>query len=229
MRSLEQVGPLGVFVVMQAFALHEYVRAKDKTGVVLARLQLALVVTGAFAALSVSVLADRGWFAPVSARVRALFLQNAMRTGNPLVDCLGRANNVGHQSGMSGDCVSESGTEEERERERKRQIYMFCNVVQIIPPHAHPHVVLHLPTPDLTTVPPRVVCHSRRYKTSTTVLPHTTRHTPNNVSEAALGRHDAAVAGISSLREVLARALMVQTTLERAPQRRQRFLWRMLA
>jgi dolichyl-diphosphooligosaccharide--protein glycosyltransferase len=85
LRSLEQLGPCGVFSGMQVLQLMRVLerryprvnRWKVRGLVVAACLMLAGPV--------VFVLYDRGYFGPLSSRVRGLFVEHT-KTGNPLVD-----------------------------------------------------------------------------------------------------------------------------------------------
>jgi len=87
LRSLEQIGPLGVFMGYQVLAfcdaqrrkrdmsVKEFVSFRIKTFVLLV---IALVAVG-------MVLAPMGYFGPLSSRIRGLFVRHT-KTGNPLVD-----------------------------------------------------------------------------------------------------------------------------------------------
>mmetsp|Transcript_17670 Transcript_17670/g.40543 ORF Transcript_17670/g.40543 Transcript_17670/m.40543 type:complete len:990 (+) Transcript_17670:39-3008(+) len=85
LKSLEQLGPFGVFVGMQGLMLMRFCEKKfpkvDKRkvrgGVILAFVLAAIPV--------VLVLYSRGYFGPISSRVRGLFVKHT-KTGNPLVD-----------------------------------------------------------------------------------------------------------------------------------------------
>lgn len=87
LQSLEQLGPLGIFAILQLLALADIVAAifrVSSTG----RVQLQLVMLAAGAAVAVAVLSgamEAGYLGPVSARVRGLFIKHT-KTGNPLVD-----------------------------------------------------------------------------------------------------------------------------------------------
>jgi dolichyl-diphosphooligosaccharide--protein glycosyltransferase len=87
LKSLEQLGPCAVFVGYQVLFATEQIRLRQK----LSRLgawQLRLQVVAALVGLLVLVsffLAPQGYFGPISARVRGLFVKHT-KTGNPLVD-----------------------------------------------------------------------------------------------------------------------------------------------
>jgi dolichyl-diphosphooligosaccharide--protein glycosyltransferase len=87
LKSMEQLGPFGIFVLVQMVEFVEVQRrAKNLTNaqVTILRLQL-LGAVGAGFALLIAILLPTGYFGPLSARVRGLFLRHT-RTGNPLVD-----------------------------------------------------------------------------------------------------------------------------------------------
>jgi dolichyl-diphosphooligosaccharide--protein glycosyltransferase len=87
LKSLEQLGPAAVFCAYQLLALTEYLRKKQD----LDRKQAWIMRIQFFAAAAVAVLAvafllaPTGFFGPISARVRGLFVMHT-KTGNPLVD-----------------------------------------------------------------------------------------------------------------------------------------------
>merc|ERR1712014_459441 len=87
LRSLEQMGPLGVFLWLQLLEFCEVMRKKrglqDKDLVEFRR--KVFITCGCLTALIAAVLFQRGYFGPISARIRGLFVQHT-RTGNPLVD-----------------------------------------------------------------------------------------------------------------------------------------------
>jgi dolichyl-diphosphooligosaccharide--protein glycosyltransferase len=84
-KSLEQLGPLGVFLGFQGLQLmrvleRKYSRVnkwKIRGGVVLAAVLASLPV--------ILYLYSKGFFGPISSRVRGLFVKHT-KTGNPLVD-----------------------------------------------------------------------------------------------------------------------------------------------
>mmetsp|Transcript_79005 Transcript_79005/g.115711 ORF Transcript_79005/g.115711 Transcript_79005/m.115711 type:complete len:978 (-) Transcript_79005:116-3049(-) len=87
LKSLEQLGAFGVFIALQLMEFCEVARRKKNltNGDVN---KLRLVVFGATAAVFgviTVILLPTGYFGPLSARVRGLFVRHT-RTGNPLVD-----------------------------------------------------------------------------------------------------------------------------------------------
>ncbi|EKX35244.1 hypothetical protein GUITHDRAFT_118589 [Guillardia theta CCMP2712] len=87
LKSLEQLGPFGVFVIMQVLEFCEIQRRKKGlTSLQTFKLRIASfsVVAAALAGVAM-LLYPTGYFGPLSARVRGLFVQHT-RTGNPLVD-----------------------------------------------------------------------------------------------------------------------------------------------
>ena len=87
LQSLEQLGPLGVFLVLQLLALADVGAAIFKLSSA-GRVQLQLAILVAGAAVGVAMLSgamEAGYLGPVSARVRGLFIKHT-KTGNPLVD-----------------------------------------------------------------------------------------------------------------------------------------------
>ncbi len=94
LKSLEQLGPFGVFLFMQLFEVCEYLRAqkrKEQNGRELSHVEVFKLrsrVFGAAAAASMVFMLPlywSGYFGPLSSRVRGLFVKHT-RTGNPLVD-----------------------------------------------------------------------------------------------------------------------------------------------
>eukprot|EP00931_Biecheleriopsis_adriatica_P073330 TRINITY_DN47637_c0_g1_i1.p1 TRINITY_DN47637_c0_g1~~TRINITY_DN47637_c0_g1_i1.p1 ORF type:complete len:816 (-),score=151.62 TRINITY_DN47637_c0_g1_i1:34-2445(-) len=87
LRSLEQMGPLCVFLCLQVTELlnqwRRYCGMSDKDFCHLRR--KAFLVLALAGALLCAVLFQMGYFAPISSRVRGLFVKHT-RTGNPLVD-----------------------------------------------------------------------------------------------------------------------------------------------
>jgi len=87
LKSLEQMGPLVVFLGYQLIELCEIIKRKKKLkwrqawGLRVVVFTLGLV----FAIGAVYLLAPSGYFGPLSARVRGLLVKHT-RTGNPLVD-----------------------------------------------------------------------------------------------------------------------------------------------
>jgi len=87
LKSLEQMGPLLVFIVMQMLEYVEVQRRRKKLSfkqVLLLRLKVA-VPCGLVLLMLAAALYPTGYFGPLSARVRSLFVKHT-RTGNPLVD-----------------------------------------------------------------------------------------------------------------------------------------------
>ena len=88
LKSLEQMGPLAVFI---GYQLLEYCDAqlrkrKDVTWKEAAALRVKVFSTAFIAACVVVVLLwPTGYFGPLSSRIRGLFIKHT-RTGNPLVD-----------------------------------------------------------------------------------------------------------------------------------------------
>jgi len=87
LRSLEQLGPMVVFLGMQLIEYCERVRTRDNLG----RKDLWLLrirvggLAGVLAVAIAMLLWPTGFFGPISARVRGLFVKHT-KTGNPLVD-----------------------------------------------------------------------------------------------------------------------------------------------
>lgn len=87
LKSMEQLGPLAVFAILQAIAFSESQR-KSQSKSLLASYKIYITnfaILGAALALVVAVLWPSGYFGPLSSRVRSLFVKHT-RTGNPLVD-----------------------------------------------------------------------------------------------------------------------------------------------
>jgi len=86
-KSLEQLAPFGVFIILQLLELCEIIKRKRDMDTISAW-QLRFQVFGA-AGLAVcligAALYPTGYFGPLSSRVRGLFVKHT-RTGNPLVD-----------------------------------------------------------------------------------------------------------------------------------------------
>lgn len=87
LRSLEQIGPLGVFLGYQVLAFCDFKRRSRQMPVrdfVVFRIQTFAVLVILLAAIA-CILTPMGYFGPLSSRIRGLFVQHT-RTGNPLVD-----------------------------------------------------------------------------------------------------------------------------------------------
>lgn len=87
LKSLEQLAPLGVFIGLQLFEFCEMKKRKNNLST-LELMQLRLQVFGGAGILvagAAALLYPTGYFGPISARVRGLFVKHT-RTGNPLVD-----------------------------------------------------------------------------------------------------------------------------------------------
>jgi len=87
LRSVEQLGPLMVFVGYQVLAFCDWQRRRQKMGAYdfaffrIKVMTLLVVVT----ALVCACLYPTGYFGPISSRIRGLFVKHT-KTGNPLVD-----------------------------------------------------------------------------------------------------------------------------------------------
>ena len=86
-RSLEQIGPLGIFGVLQLLAFCDFEAARKRLNdAELHTLRIRVFSVAAIAAGAVGfLLLVTGFFGPISVRVRSLFFKHS-RTGNPLVD-----------------------------------------------------------------------------------------------------------------------------------------------
>ena len=92
LKSLEQLMPMGVFVLLQLLQLNAaYMKgaARSKEGYPRAAHASFLIrvaaVAGAAGAVALGVMIETGYLGPLSSRVRGLFVRHT-RTGNPLVD-----------------------------------------------------------------------------------------------------------------------------------------------
>eukprot|EP01062_Namystynia_karyoxenos_P025994 TRINITY_DN2033_c0_g3_i5.p1 TRINITY_DN2033_c0_g3~~TRINITY_DN2033_c0_g3_i5.p1 ORF type:complete len:817 (+),score=243.33 TRINITY_DN2033_c0_g3_i5:126-2576(+) len=87
LRSLEQLGALAVFVVIQLLWLCEEIqRRRGLSNAATWRLRCQVFGSAVlFTGVIVSALLQMGYFQPLGARIRGLFLKHT-RTGNPLVD-----------------------------------------------------------------------------------------------------------------------------------------------
>ncbi|KAL7538039.1 hypothetical protein ACHAXR_013098 [Thalassiosira sp. AJA248-18] len=98
LRSLEQLGPMLVFLGMQLVEYCERVRTRDnlnRKDVWLLRFRL-FGLAGAVGVGIVLMLWPTGFFGPISSRVRGLFVKHT-KTGNPLVDSVAE-----HQAAKPG-------------------------------------------------------------------------------------------------------------------------------
>jgi len=98
LRSLEQIGPLGVFLGYQVLGYCDAQRRKhnmDTKDFVLFRIRTFALLAVALVAAG-CVLAPMGYFGPLSSRIRGLFVRHT-KTGNPLVDSVAE-----HQPANSG-------------------------------------------------------------------------------------------------------------------------------
>jgi len=97
-RSLEQLGPLGVFLGYQVLAYFDAQRRRRKMETEeFVRFRVKVFACFAFVLLAVIVLlAPTGYFGPLSVRIRGLFYKHT-KTGNPLVDSVAE-----HQPASAG-------------------------------------------------------------------------------------------------------------------------------
>jgi dolichyl-diphosphooligosaccharide--protein glycosyltransferase len=87
LKSLEQLGPAAIFGAYQLLAFTEYLKKKRELDSKQAW-KMRIRVFGAAAVIVLAaafLLVPKGYFGPLSARVRALFVEQT-KTGNPLVD-----------------------------------------------------------------------------------------------------------------------------------------------
>lgn len=98
LKSLEQLGPMVVFLGMQLVEYCERVGTRDKLNKIgLWRLRLRLfTLAGVVLVCVVLLLWPTGFFGPISSRVRGLFVKHT-KTGNPLVDSVAE-----HQAAQAG-------------------------------------------------------------------------------------------------------------------------------
>jgi dolichyl-diphosphooligosaccharide--protein glycosyltransferase len=87
LKSLEQLGPCVVFLAYQLLMVAEIIKGKkEMTRMQVLKLRIRiLAAAGVAGILVVMAVAPRGYFGPISSRVRGLFVQHT-KTGNPLVD-----------------------------------------------------------------------------------------------------------------------------------------------
>ncbi|EED93659.1 oliosaccharyl transferase, partial [Thalassiosira pseudonana CCMP1335] len=98
LRSLEQLGPLLVFLGIQIVEYCERVRTRDnltRSKVWLLRLRFASMAAVVLLGVGMA-LWPTGYFGPISSRVRGLFVKHT-KTGNPLVDSVAE-----HQAAKAG-------------------------------------------------------------------------------------------------------------------------------
>ena len=99
LKSLEQLGPCAVFLGYQFLLVCEIIRKKQELSRRDAwkmRLQLGGGIV-LVAAMAIYLLAPSGYFGPLSARVRGLFVQHT-KTGNPLVDSVAEHQKASNQA-----------------------------------------------------------------------------------------------------------------------------------
>jgi len=87
LKSLEQLGPCGIFLGYQILQVCEVIRRKQNLSRADAwKLRIKVsVIAGIAGAILAILLMPKGYLGPLSSRVRGLFVQHT-RTGNPLVD-----------------------------------------------------------------------------------------------------------------------------------------------
>ena len=87
LRSLEQLGPCAVFVGYQLLKVAEIIQGKkEMTRLEMLKLRVKVfAVAGVAGILFIMAVSPKGYFGPISSRVRGLFVQHT-KTGNPLVD-----------------------------------------------------------------------------------------------------------------------------------------------
>jgi len=105
LRSLEQIGPLGIFLGYQVLAYCDAMRRKRQMPVrdfVIFRIKTFVFLVLALVGIAV-VLTPMGYFGPLSSRIRGLFVKHT-KTGNPLVDSVAEhqpANSQMYQSHLN--------------------------------------------------------------------------------------------------------------------------------
>merc|ERR1719203_1444948 len=87
LKSFEQLAPCAVFLGYQVLQICQVmIRRRNLKGFKAWSLRIqAFIIAGILAALAIYFLLPLGYFGPLSARVRGLFVKHT-RTGNPLVD-----------------------------------------------------------------------------------------------------------------------------------------------
>ena len=99
-KSLEQLGPMFVFFVLQVLFVFQLRRERYPDESIRSFRMFQLSLLGFFAtglAMAVGALAPMGYFGPLSSRIRGLFIRHT-HTGNPLVDSV--AEHQATQDGM---------------------------------------------------------------------------------------------------------------------------------
>eukprot|EP00931_Biecheleriopsis_adriatica_P051037 TRINITY_DN29566_c0_g1_i1.p1 TRINITY_DN29566_c0_g1~~TRINITY_DN29566_c0_g1_i1.p1 ORF type:complete len:876 (+),score=146.56 TRINITY_DN29566_c0_g1_i1:78-2705(+) len=98
LRSVEQLGPLLVFLGYQVLALCDFERRRRNMGAAdfaIFRAKMIVVLCAVLVGVAV-LLYPTGYFGPISSRIRGLFVKHT-KTGNPLVDSVAE-----HQPASSG-------------------------------------------------------------------------------------------------------------------------------
>lgn len=86
LQSLEQLGPLAVFAVMQLMYIGDILAGTKASPASRLSMQLGVLAVGTVVgAVALQMLMPEGYLGPVSSRVRGLFIKHT-KTGNPLVD-----------------------------------------------------------------------------------------------------------------------------------------------
>mmetsp|Transcript_14027 Transcript_14027/g.19703 ORF Transcript_14027/g.19703 Transcript_14027/m.19703 type:complete len:1048 (-) Transcript_14027:136-3279(-) len=98
LKSLEQLGPLVAFLAFQLIELCQIIKRYKKLNTVQTwKLRIMVFACAGLVALGIGyVLAQTGYFGPISSRVRGLFVKHT-KTGNPLVDSVAE-----HQPATAG-------------------------------------------------------------------------------------------------------------------------------
>lgn len=85
LKSLEQLMPFGVFVLMQLVSYCEHCRRQEKHDDAAKIYKRVFTYAATAGVIVLALLYPTGYFGPLSSRVRSLFVSHT-RTGNPLVD-----------------------------------------------------------------------------------------------------------------------------------------------
>ncbi|KAG7367203.1 dolichyl-diphosphooligosaccharide-protein glycotransferase [Nitzschia inconspicua] len=87
LKSLEQLGPCAVFCGYQLLRICDYLKGKKEwtRGQMFKLRARVFLIAGACTILLIMAVAPKGYFGPMSSRVRGLFVKHT-KTGNPLVD-----------------------------------------------------------------------------------------------------------------------------------------------